>query len=225
MSTIQRPACIPARGDACSAGMSTESGNHNTSPSDRFTAALRRFDEENARDPNVETVDGVAHPRELLYAQRLTEWVLKLSPEASESLRLAARCQHLCRWLIPRSSYEMTRAGYLKWRADLKVFHAKKAGEILREVGCDETTISRVQALNLKKNFPNDAESRVLEDALCLVFLQYQFAELAAKTDDEKMINALQKSWRKMTPSAHAWALKLSYGAREKALIERALAG
>ena len=117
---------------------------------------------------------GVSQPRELLYAQRLTGWVLRLCPDASEELRLAARCQHICRWEIPRNSYPMTRAGYLKWRADLKKFHAQKAGEILREAGYDETAIRRVQELNLKKNFPDDPETRVLEDALCLVFLQFQ---------------------------------------------------
>src|SRR6266581_4850703 len=97
-----------------------------------FAAALRRFDEENSRDPNRERADGVAHPRELLYAQWLTDWVLKLCPDASEELRLAARCQHLCRWLVPRDSYPMTRAGYLQWREGLKKFHAQKAGEVLR---------------------------------------------------------------------------------------------
>jgi Domain of unknown function (DUF4202) len=195
-------------------------------PSDpeRFAAALRRFDEENSRDPNVEIADGATHPRELIYAQWLTDWVLKLSPAVSEPLRLAARCQHIARWQIPRDSYPMTRPGYLQWRADLKKFHAQKAGEILRAVGYGDDTIRRVQELNLKKNFPADAESRVLEDALCLVFLERQFAALAAKSDGAKLINALQKSWKKMTPAAHAEALKLKYGPREQALIERALA-
>jgi len=188
-----------------------------------FEAALRRFDEENSHDPNVETVDGVPHPRELIYAQWLTDWVLKLCPGASEELRLAARCQHLCRWKIPRNSYPMDRPGYLKWRADLKRFHAERAGEILREVGCSDSLITRVQDLNLKKNFPTDPESRVLEDALCLVFLERQLADLAAKTAEDKVIVALQKSWNKMTPAAHAEALKLSYAPREKALIEAAL--
>ena len=189
----------------------------------RFETALRRFDEENARDPNVETADGVSHPRELLYAQRLTDWVLRLRPDASEALRLAARCQHICRWEIPRGSYPMTRPGYLKWRADLKKFHAQKAGEILREVGYGEDVVRRVQDLNLKKDFPNDPDGRVLEDALCLVFLQFQFADLAAKTAEDKTINALRKSWQKMTDAARAEALKLNFGPREKALLGRAL--
>lgn len=194
-------------------------------PSNKFTAALRRFDEENARDPNWETADGEAQPRELLYARRLSDWVVRLQPDASESLRLAARCQHLCRWEIPRQSYPMTRAGYLQWRGTLKRFHAQKAADILREVGYPDDMVHRVQDLNLKKDFPGDPETRVLEDALCLVFLQYQFAELASRTAEDKTINALQKSWQKMTPAARDEALKLNYGEREKTLLERALKG
>lgn len=189
----------------------------------RFATALRRFDEENARDPHAEQVAGVAHPRELLYAQWLTDWVLKLCPAASEELRLAARCQHLCRWMVPRDSYPLTRAGYLKWREGLKHIHAQKAGEILREVGYSEEVITRVQGLNLKKDFPHDAEGLVLEDALCLVFLEHQFGDLASKTAEEKMISVVQKTWKKMTPGAHAVALTLAYDPHAHTLIEKAL--
>jgi hypothetical protein len=193
-------------------------------PESLFEAALKRFDDENARDPNHEIVDGVAQPHELVYAQRLYEWVLKLAPHASRELLLAARSQHICRWMIPRSKYPMDRVGYLKWRNELKQFHSQKSSEILRELGFPEATIARVQGLNLKRDFPRDLESRVLEDALCLVFLQFQFAELAARTTADKVINALQKSWNKMTPNAREHALRLQYGPREKALLDRALA-
>ena len=189
----------------------------------RFEAAVRRFDEENARDPNIERFAGVAHPRELIYAQWLTEWVLKLCPEASEPLRLAARCQHLCRWQVPRTSYPMTRAGYLKWREGLKHFHAEKAGGILREAGYPEELIARVQALNLKKGLPQDPEVQVLEDALCLVFLEHQFSDLASKSADDKMVNVLRKTWVKMTPAAHALALTMAYDPRGQALLDKAL--
>jgi hypothetical protein len=187
---------------------------------EKFEKAVARFDAENSRDPNLEN----GCPRELLYAERLTGWVLKLSPNAGEALRLAARCQHICRWQSPRENYPPTKPGYLKWRADLKKFHAEKSGAILKEVGYDDATIRRVQDLNLKKNFPADPEVRVLEDALCLVFLEFQFAALAAKSDDDKMVNALKKSWEKMTEAARAEALKLDYGPREKSLVGRALA-
>lgn len=190
----------------------------------RFEQALARFDEENSRDPNHEPVDGVKHPRELIYAQWLTEWVLHLNPNASEELRLAARCQHMRRWEVPRNSYPMTRVGYLQWREGLKKLHAQKAGEVLQEVGYPPEIITRVQNLNLKKDFPKDPETRVLEDALCLVFLEHQFTGLAAKTAEDKMINAVQKTWKKMTERARAEALKLSYNEKDKKLIEKALA-
>jgi hypothetical protein len=189
----------------------------------RFSEALRRFDEENGRDPHHVLVDGVAQPHELLYAWRLTDWVLRLCPQASEALLLAARCQHICRWMIPRRSYDMTRTGYLRWRSDLKTFHAHKSAEILREVGYSEDMIARVQALNLKKNLGHDPDCRVLEDALCLVTLQYQLADLMAKTESEKMVGILQKTWKKMSSAAREHALGLEYSALEKALVERAL--
>ncbi len=193
---------------------------HNPPVNEKFQSAIACFDAENSRDPNSEN----GQPRELLYAQRLTTWVQKLCPHASENLLLAARCQHICRWESPRENYPMTRPGYLKWRADLKKFHAEKSGAILREIGYNDETIHRVQALNLKQNFPTDPEVCVLEDALCLVFLEFQLTALATKSDDEKIINALKKSWAKMTEAARAEALKLNYGEREKSLVLRALA-
>jgi hypothetical protein len=192
--------------------------------SGRFKRAWARFDEENSQDPNREVVNGVEQPRELVYSQRLTEWVMRLCPDASEELRLAARCQHLRRWEVPRKSYPMTRIGYLQWREGLKKFHAQKAGEILKEVGYPEEIIKRVQNLNLKNDFPKEPETRVLEDALCLVFLEHQFAELAARTDEDKIINAVQKTWKKMTEQGRARALELPFGEKEKGLIEKALA-
>ena len=190
----------------------------------RFEDAIRLFDEANSQDPNTEIVNGQPQPREQVHATWLTNWVLHLNPSASEALRLAARCQQICRWKIQLSSYPMSKPGYLRWRAELKKFHAQKAGEILQEAGYDDATIRRVQELNLKKNIATDAECQTLEDALCLIFLEHQLAPLAAKSEDEKMINALQKSWKKMSPRGRTEALKLNYGPREKGLIEKALA-
>jgi hypothetical protein len=167
---------------------------------DRFQEAIRRIDAVNASDPR-----GI----ELPYAQRLSAWVVRLSPDASEPLRLAARGQHIARWEVLRDTYPAGRIGYLKWREDMKHMHAQKAGAILREVGYDEATIQRVQDLMRKRNFPRDPEGRILEDALCLVFLETQFAETVAKTGKDKMIGILQKTWQKMTPQARALALTL----------------
>lgn len=193
-------------------------------PSHPLQTAVQQFDAANAQDPNLEVVDGKELPREWVYAQRLTDWVLKLHPHPSEPLLLAARCQHICRWKKPRADYPEGRAGYLKWRADLKAFHAEIAGEILAQAGYDQDTIASVQALNLKKNFPRDPDSRVLEDALCLVFLEHQLGDLARRMDEDKLVNALRKSWNKMTPAARDRAMQLPLGDKEKTLIDRALA-
>jgi hypothetical protein len=192
--------------------------------SDRFREAVRRFDEANAKDPTQDT-PGNPQPRELAYALRLSQWVLRLRPEADEALRLAARCQHLCRWMIPRASYPATRAGYLRWREDLKRFHAEKAGEILRDTGYPSDLIARVQALNLKQHFPQDPDARVLEDALCLVFLEFQLESVAAGMTEEKALGVLRKTWKKMTPQARAQALKLSLPGPLRRLVEKAAAG
>jgi hypothetical protein len=181
-----------------------------------FQEAIARFDAANAQDPR-----GL----ELPYAQRLSAWVDRLAPDASEPLRLAARAQHICRWMSPRESHPPGRIAYLKWREDLKQFHAEKAGGILHEVGYEEATIARVQDLIRKRNFPRDPEGRVIEDALCLVFLETQFAETTGKTGEEKMIGILQKTWRKMTPQAREVALTLPMSPECRALVEKALAG
>lgn len=127
--------------------------------------------------------------------------------------------------MIPRSSYEMTRSGYLRWRNDLKKFHAEKSAEILRDVGYADEMIERVQDLNLKKKLGQDPECQILEDALCLVTLQYQLADLIAKTDQVKMLGILQKTWKKMSPSAREQASRLPYSEEERKLIQQALTG
>lgn len=195
-------------------------------PSDpaRFAEAIRRFDEENARDPNTIEVDGQRLPRELVYARWLSEWVVRLCPQAGEALRLAARCQHLRRWEIPRESFPMDRAGYLRWRTTLQRFHAEQSGRILREVGYPEEMVRRVQELNLKKGLPHDPEMQVLEDALCLVFLEHQLEDLAAKTSEEKLLNALARSWKKMSPAGRTAALGLHYPEPLRGLLARAIA-
>jgi Domain of unknown function (DUF4202) len=189
-----------------------------------FQWAIRRFDEANGADPNTIVVDGEPVPYELFYSHRVTEWVKRLRPDASPALLLAARCQHICRWKIPRSSYPKTRVGYLKWRTDLKQFHAKLSGEILLESGCSPELTARVQELNLKKDLGRDEELQVLEDGLCLVTLQYQLTDLIQKTDPEKMPGILQKTWKKMSPRAREEALRLPYPESQRSLLEQALA-
>ena len=168
--------------------------------SERLKKALGEIDHFNSQDPRREIVDGVAYPQELIYSKRLTEWVLKLDPEPSEALRIAARGQHICRWTIPRENYPMGRGGYLRWRQILKSFHAQKVEEILQEVGYEEDFIERAKRLILKKNLKKDAATQTLEDALCLVFLETQFLDLMEKTPEDKMEVIVRKNLEKDEP-------------------------
>jgi hypothetical protein len=191
---------------------------------ERLAAAIAAFDAANAADPNREAAAGTTQPRELLYARRMSDWLEQLAPDAPESLRLAVRCQHLCRWTVPRASYPEGRDGYLRWRADLKRFHAEKAGELLRAVGYDEGTIGRVQALVRKERFKTDPEAQLLEDVACLVFLEHYFAPFAAQHPEEKILNILRKTWSKMSARGQQAALRLELAPAERSLVEKALA-
>ena len=190
----------------------------------RFKKAIHLIDRANSQDPNRESWQGEDYPKELLYAQRMTDRLSEFAPDASEALQLAARCQHICRWEIPRESYPMDRTGYLKWRNELKAFHAEKAESILKEAGYEQELIDRVKFLLLKKQLRRDAETQTLEDVICLIFLQYYFEPFSHKYEEEKLIDILQKTWRKMSDAGQAAALKLNLPEESKGLIIKALA-
>ena len=190
---------------------------------DRLARVLDRLDQLNREDPNTETVGGAAIPRELLYAQRLADWVLRLDPGASEALRIAARGQHVRRWTIPRERYPLGRASYLKWRETLKAYHADTVAAVMREAGYADEAIARVRLIMGKRKLGEDPDTQTLEDALCLVFLETQFADLRHKTPDEKMREILQKTWAKMSERARSEALRLPLGEEERRLLTEAL--
>ena len=189
----------------------------------RFTAAVAAFDRANGGDPNLVDHAGEPAPKELLYARRMTGWIIRLAPDASEALRLAARSQHIRRWEIPRDDYPRDRVGYLRWRMDLKLFHARVAGEILAGVGYDAGTVARVQSLLRKEKLKRDPDVQALEDAACLVFLENDLAQFATRHDPAKVIDILRKTWTKMSPAGHAAALGLELDAAARALLDAAL--
>ncbi|MDQ8187451.1 DUF4202 domain-containing protein [Pelagicoccus sp. SDUM812002] len=190
----------------------------------RFLKTMGEIDLLNDDDPKRVALGKRNVGYELFFATQLTRWVLQLAPEASEALMLAARGQHICRWMIPREDYPRDRAGYLNWRADLKKFHAHKVGIVLQEMGYDEAMQLKVADLNLKKGIKKDPECQTMEDALCLVFLEKQFAEFSERTDEEKMIGILQKSWAKMSEAGREAALALELSEDCRKLVEKALA-
>jgi hypothetical protein len=189
----------------------------------RLQEAFTKFDDYNRQDPNQFIWEGISYPQEYFLALKLYDWVLKLDPNAHEALLLASRSQHIGRWEIPRNTYPEGREGYLKWRKDLSHLHAARAGAIMLEVGYDEAMIDRVQQIILKQKIKVDADVQTIENALCLVFLQYQYEDFYPLHDEEKVINILRKSLLKMDAYGHEFALSLNYSEKGWYYIQQAL--
>lgn len=191
---------------------------------ERFRAAIGRIDDANRDDPNREMHNGEERPRELLYAERMSACLERIAPDAPETVQLAARAQHIRRWKIPRDRYSMDREGYRRWRTDLAKFHAETTGRILRGVGYDEATVERVGSLLRKERLKTDPDCQLLEDVICMVFLEYELADFAKKHDEEKLIHILRRTWKKMSPRGHQAALALPLPEGLRSIVEKAVA-
>ena len=189
----------------------------------RFQNALQRIDAANAKDPNKVVIDDTIVAKELLYSDRMLNRLMDFAPDASEAIQMAAKGQHICRWEIARNTYPMDRVGYLKWREALKKFHASKNTSILKEVGYENAFIDRVCFLIEKKLLKKDAETQLLEDVICLVFLEYYLEEFILKHDTEKLKNIIIKTWNKMSEKGQKTALTLSFSTASLQLIKEAL--
>ena len=191
---------------------------------DRFRCAVERFDAANGEDPNRELADGIEQPKELVYARRMTARLDRFRPGAPEAVRLAARCQHIRRWTIPRSDYAAGREGYRRWRTDLARFHADTAAAILRDVGYGEEVVARVGSLLRKERLKADPDAQLLEDVICLVFVEHYLAGFAPKHDEETLDGVLRKTWRKMSEDGRRAALALDLPENVRSVVERAVA-
>jgi hypothetical protein len=195
---------------------------------ERFKLALAKFDAANADDPNQETFEGKSYPKELLYAQRMTAMLERFAPDAAEAVQLAVRCQHICRWQIPRNTYPMDVDGYKRWRISLYKFHGDTAAAIMREVGYDDEIVGKVQALLRKERLKVNPDTQLLEDVVDLVFLEHYLDDFVKKYshyEEDKLLGILRKTWQKMSEKGHAAALKLNYTPEMLAVVQKALAG
>lgn len=188
-----------------------------------FQNASAWIDAENAQDPNSEIYQSNNYPKELLYSSRMYDRLMDFYPNASEEVQIASKAQHICRWKMPRESYPMDRVGYLKWREELKKFHAQTTAEILKKAGYSQAFIDRVSFLIEKKLLKKDAETQLLEDVICLVFLEYYFDAFVQKHDREKMKNIILKTWNKMSEAGHQEALKINFSDANLQLIKDSL--
>lgn len=178
--------------------------------SQRYQRAIALFDAANGEDPNVVVVDGTDWPKELLYSHRMTEMQQRFAPDASEPVRLACRAQHIQRWKIPRKDYPMTPEGYQHWRTTLYKFHAEVAGKLMKEAGYDDEMIERVKKVVAKRGLKVNPETQMMEDVADLVFIEHYmlgFAGQKPEYTEEKWLDIIRKTWKKMSENAHAFVL------------------
>ncbi len=191
---------------------------------DRYERAVAAIDAANADDPNTIVARGVERPKEQAHAELMTEWVLRLDPRADAAQLLAARAHHLRRWALPRSSYPEGRAGYLRWRIALRDRHGTDVAALLGEVGYEPEMAARVRSIVRKEHLRTDPAVQTHEDALCLVFLETQFDDLADQLGDDKTVEVVRKTLAKMSAAAIDAALALPLSEPGRRIVERAAA-
>lgn len=190
---------------------------------DAHARARQLIDAAHAADPQ-RAADGRA--AELVYADRMEAWVERLVAPATPALRLAARAQHLERWLVPRITFPEGRAGYLTWRRSLYTRQAERARELLLAAGIDAAEAADVATWVSKTGLRTNLGTQALEDAACLVFLENEIGAFAARHADyprEKFVDILRKTWRKMSPAAQAAATALPLPDGIAALVREAM--
>ena len=192
---------------------------------DRLQHARTLIDTAHSADPK-RAADG--RPAELVYADRMEVWVARLVGEATPLLRLAARCQHLERWSVPRDSFPLDKPGYHAWRRSLYVKQAERARALLLEAGVPAAEADEVATWVSKSGLKTNAGTQALEDAACLVFLENEIADFAAQHAGyprEKFVGILQRTWKKMSPPAQQAALTLDLPPAIAALVREAVGG
>lgn len=190
-----------------------------------YAQARALIDAAHAGDPK-KTADGRA--AELVYADRMESWVARAAEAPTELLRLAARCQHLERWSVPRTTFPDGKAGYLKWRQSLYKKQADRARDLLRQAGVAEAEADEVAVWVSKTALKTNPGTQALEDSACLVFLENEIEAFAAQHADyprEKFIEIIRKTWKKMSPRAQDLAKTIPLSPAIGALVTEAITG
>ena len=170
---------------------------------DRLNKAFAAIDAANSADPTLEN----GQPAALLYGLRMTSEIPNLFPDASEILQIAARGQHIERWLLPRTDYPDGLPGYLDWRREQARRHAARVGQIMLDAGYPQADADRVGVLLRKESIKRDADVQALEDVICFAFLRHYFVDFAADKDPDHLLKIVEKTARKMSAEGRAKAL------------------
>jgi hypothetical protein len=176
----------------------------------QFEMAIELIDTANSEDPNLESNENIEQPKELLYSHRMSDMLQRYRPDADDAMKLSIHAQHIQRWKSPRSDYPMNRKGYHQWRTGLYTFHAETVASLLVKAGYEEEFIDRVKQAVGKKSLKTNADTQLLEDVAGLVFIEHYmlaFADKHPEYDEDKWIDIIRKTWKKMSDQAHQFAL------------------
>ena len=179
-------------------------------PQSIFDKAVALINAANTEDPNRVSADGKDWPKELLYSHRMADMLQRFAPDADDAMKLAIRAQHIQRWKSPRDNYPMDRIGYLQWRKDLYKFHAQTAADLLQQAGYGEEELDRVRKAVAKLQIKENPDTQLLEDVTDLVFIEHYMLEFAGKHPEygeEKWLDIVRKTWKKMSEPAQQFAL------------------
>ncbi|TLX78306.1 DUF4202 domain-containing protein [Labilibacter sediminis] len=192
---------------------------------ERYTQAIMLIDEAYQENNEIVSIGNNTYPKEYLYALRMVDELEKFCPDADEEVFLSARCQHLYRWEIPRNTYPLDRKGYHQWRSFLYTYQSNKTEKLLQKVDYPNEFIERVKIMIEKKDLKNNPKSQLLEDVVCLVFLNYDLADFIEKhaKDVQKLKRIIKSTWLKMSPKAHETALKIPFADDVKAFVLEAV--
>ena len=199
-------------------------------PQSVLERALALIDAANSEDPNQVNADGKSWPKELLYSQRMSDMLQRYAPGADDAIQLAIRAQHVQRWKSPRDAYPMDRIGYLQWRKDLYKIQAQTAVDLLVQAGYAEDVTDRVYQAVAKLKIKENPDTQMLEDVTDLVFIEHYleaFVDRHPEYDEEKWLDIILKTWKKMSGEAQQFALSGSIRLPEPLvpLIRKAVAG
>ncbi len=161
------------------------------------------IDAANGADPTSE--DG--QPAALLYGQRMSHELERLFPQASEPLQIAARGQHIERWLLSRKDYPDGKEGYLAWRREQARRHAARVAGIMTDAGYDPEAVAAAEKMLRKEGIKRDPDVQALEDVICFVFFRWYVQPFAAVRKPAEVLDIVQKTARKMSTEGRARAL------------------
>jgi hypothetical protein len=186
-----------------------------------YHKATLELEKVHGMDTTREIYNGNQYPSESLYSHRMLQMLEKVNAEASNILKLAAQCQHLKRWNIPRGEYPYNRRGYHEWRRVVMEYQLKEMEEILSKVGISNEDILLVTDALRNQGDKSNSNAQIITDTACLVFIKWYMEPFATKHQSEKVTDIMKKTMRKMSETGLQLISRLNLPTTASQILER----